>query len=213
MHFMRGSRSHLSLTHLMLPPLAACISLSLAGTAHAELPPQIPRDALFPKPAAMQSIIGHSYGGYSALAALALTPDLFACGAASSTVADLVAFAGAFPKTPANAWVLDVLGDVQDAADVAALRGVSPLTFADRVTKPVLIARGDQDGISPAGIDAFVAQLNARGVEAASIVYKGDGHFFRRENQLDYFARVEALFARCLGGRSQPMEGDRPTAR
>lgn len=59
-------------------------------------------------------------------------------------------------------------------------------------------------GIFPAGIDAFVAQLNARGVEAASIVYKGDGHFFRRENQLDYFARVEALFARCLGGRSEP---------
>lgn len=162
------------------------------------------------------AIIGHSYGGYSALAALALTPDLFACGAASSTVADLVAFAGAFPKTPDNAWVLDVLGDVQDAADVAALRGVSPLTFADRVTKPVLIARGDQDGISPAGIDAFVAQVNARGVEAASIVYKGDGHFFRRENQLDYFARVEALFARCLGGRREPTEGDRhpgPTAR
>jgi dipeptidyl aminopeptidase/acylaminoacyl peptidase len=156
------------------------------------------------------AIIGHSYGGYSALAALALTPDLFACGAASSTVADLVAFAGAFPRTPDNAWVLDALGDVRDAADVAALRSVSPLTLADRVTKPVLIARGDQDGIFPAGIDPFVARLEARGVEAASIVYNGDGHFFRRENQLDYFSRVEALFARCLGGRRQPMETDRP---
>jgi dipeptidyl aminopeptidase/acylaminoacyl peptidase len=154
------------------------------------------------------AIIGHSYGGYSALAALALTPDLFACGAASSTAADLVAFAEAFPRTPGNAWVRDSVGDLQDPVDVAALRSVSPLTFVDRVTKPVLIARGDRDGIPPAGIDAFVARLDARGGQVTSIVYEGDGHFFRRENELDYFARVEALFARHLGGRSEPMKGD-----
>jgi dipeptidyl aminopeptidase/acylaminoacyl peptidase len=154
------------------------------------------------------AIIGHSYGGYSALVALALTPDLFACGAASSTAADLVAFAEAFPRTPENVWVPEAVGDLQDPVDVAALRSVSPLTFVDRVTKPVVIARGDRDGIPPAGIDAFVARLDARGGQVTSIVYEGDGHFFRRENELDYFTRVEALFARCLGGRSEPMKGD-----
>jgi dipeptidyl aminopeptidase/acylaminoacyl peptidase len=155
------------------------------------------------------AIIGYSYGGYSALAALALTPDLFTCGVAASTVADLVAFTGAFSRTPGNAWMLDCLGDVRDPADVARLRSVSPLTFVDRVTKPVLIVRGDQDGFPPAGIDDFVAQLRAQGREAMSIVYEGDGHFFRRENELDFLARVEALFSRRLGGRSEPMEGDR----
>ena len=69
--------------------------------------------------------------------------------------------------------------------------------------------RGDRDGIPPAGIDAFVARLDARESQVTSIVYEGDGHFFRRENELDYFARVEALFARHLGGRSEPMKGER----
>jgi dipeptidyl aminopeptidase/acylaminoacyl peptidase len=69
--------------------------------------------------------------------------------------------------------------------------------------------RGDRDGFAPSGIDDFVTRLRARGIEAASIVYEGDGHFFRRENELDFLARAEALFARRLGGRSQPMAGDR----
>lgn len=155
------------------------------------------------------AIIGYSYGGYSALAALALTPDLFSCGVAASTVADLVTFSAAFSRTPGNAWMLDCLGDAHDPADAAILRSVSPLTLVDRVTKPVLIVRGDQDGFLPAGVDDFVAQLRARGREATSIVYEGDGHFFRRENELDFLARAEALFARCLGGRSEPMNGDR----
>jgi dipeptidyl aminopeptidase/acylaminoacyl peptidase len=154
------------------------------------------------------AIIGYSYGGYSALAGLALTPDLFACGVAASTVADLVEFAGQFSRTPGNAWMLDCLGDVRDPDEAARLRSVSPLTFVDRVTRPVLIVRGDKDSFVPSGIDAFVARLRSRGREATSIVYEGDGHFFRRENELDFLARVEALFARCLGGRSQALDGD-----
>ena len=63
--------------------------------------------------------------------------------------------------------------------------------------------------VLPAGIDEFVTRLLALGREATSVVYQGDGHFFRRENEMDFLARVEALFARCLGGRSEPMEGDR----
>lgn len=155
------------------------------------------------------ALIGYSYGGYSVLAGLALTPDLFACGVAASTVADLFAFAGAFSKTPGNAWMLDCLGDVGDERDAARLRSVSPLTHVDRVTKPVLIVRGDRDGFAPAGLDDFVSRLQAKGVDATSIVYEGDGHFFRRENELDFLGRAEALFARCLGGRNQPLEGDR----
>ena len=38
-----------------------------------------------------------------------------------------------------------------------------------------------------------------------TVVYAGDGHFYRRDNELDYYARAEALLARCLGGRAEPM--------
>jgi hypothetical protein len=65
------------------------------------------------------------------------------------------------------------------------------------------------DALPPGDIDAFVAAIAKRGGNVASVVYEGDGHFYRRENQLDYLARVEALFARCLGGRAEPMAGDK----
>ncbi len=156
------------------------------------------------------AIIGHSYGGYVALAALTLTPDLFACGAASSTTANLLAFVSRFPKTPDNAWVRATIGDPEDPKDAQFLKSVSPIFQIDRLSKPVLIARGDKDGALPPGdIDDFVTEAGKRGRQAVSIVYEGDGHFFRRENQLDFFARVEALFARRLGGRAEPMAGDR----
>jgi len=156
------------------------------------------------------AILGHSYGGYAALAALTLTPDLFACAAASSTVADLVAFVSNFPRTPGNAWVRATIGDPEIPSEAEALRSVSPLFLVDRLSKPVLLGRGDKDGALPPGdLDTFVEELRKRGGRVVSVVYEGDGHFFRRENQLDYFARAEALLARHLGGRAEPMVGDR----
>jgi dipeptidyl aminopeptidase/acylaminoacyl peptidase len=154
------------------------------------------------------AIIGHSYGGYVALAALTLTPDLFACGAASSTTANLLAFVNRFPKTPDNAWVRATIGDPENPREAEFLRSVSPIFLVDRLSKPVLIARGDRDEALPPGdLDAFVTEAGKRGQQAVSVLYEGDGHFFRRENQLDFFARVEALFARHLGGRAEPMAG------
>lgn len=91
------------------------------------------------------AVMGHSYGGYAALAALTLTPDLFACGAASSTIANLVAFVNNFPKTPDNAWVRATIGDPENPGDAQMLRSVSPFFLVDRLSKPLLIARGDRD--------------------------------------------------------------------
>ncbi|MFB3903187.1 MAG: alpha/beta fold hydrolase [Acidobacteriota bacterium] len=154
------------------------------------------------------AVIGHSYGGYVALAALVLTPDLFACAAASSTTANLVAFLNNFPKTPGNAWLRTTIGDPEIPKDAEVLRSVSPSFHVDRVIRPFLVAWGDQDAALPPGdLDSFVAEVKKRGQQAEAVLYEGDGHFFRRENQLDYFARVEALFARCLGGRAEPMAG------
>jgi dienelactone hydrolase len=156
------------------------------------------------------AIIGHSYGGYVVLAALTKTPGLYACGAASSTTANLLAFVERFPLVPDNAWVRETVGDHRNPGDAAMLRDSSPVTFVDRVTKPLLVVRGDRDDALPPGdIDAFVSSIAKRGGDVASVVYEGDGHFYRRENQLDYLARVEALFARCLGGRAEPMAGDK----
>jgi dipeptidyl aminopeptidase/acylaminoacyl peptidase len=156
------------------------------------------------------AVLGHSYGGYAALAALTLTPDLFACGAASSTVANLLTFVNQFPKTPGNAWVRTTIGDPENPEDAQILRSVSPIFLVERLSKPLLIAKGDGDGALPQGdLETFVAAARKRGQKADLVVYEGDGHFFRRENELDFFARAETLFARYLGGRAQPFADDR----
>jgi len=156
------------------------------------------------------AVMGHSYGGYAALAALTLTPDLFACGAASSTTANLVAFVSRFPKTPGNAWVRATIGDPEKPEEAEVLRRASPFFQVDRLSKPMLIARGDRDDALPPGdLDQFVAEAGKRGQQAVSVVYEGDGHFFRRENQLDFFARAEELCGRRLGGRMEAMAGER----
>ena len=155
------------------------------------------------------AIIGHSYGGYVALAALTLTPDLFACGAASSTTTNLLAFVSRFPKTSDNAWLRDTIGDPENPKEAEFLKKVSPIFQVDRLSKPVLIAKGDRDdAIPPGDLEGFVTEAGKRGQQAVLIIYQGDGHFFRRENEMDYFARVEALFARRLGGRAEPMAGE-----
>jgi dipeptidyl aminopeptidase/acylaminoacyl peptidase len=152
------------------------------------------------------AIIGHSYGGYAALVGLARTPELFACGAASSTVGDLVAFVKQFPRTVDNSWVPRTVGDADDPQDLALLRRVSPLTHVAHLKAPFVLARGDQDGVLPRGeAEAFVDAVERTGGSVSSVVYKGDGHFYSRVNQIDYMARVEALFASCLGGRAEPV--------
>jgi dipeptidyl aminopeptidase/acylaminoacyl peptidase len=156
------------------------------------------------------AVAGHSYGGYVALAALALTPDLFRCAAASSTASNLVAFVSRFPKTPGNAWVRKTIGDPEVLEDAEMLRAVSPFFHVDRLKSPLVMARGTEDGALPPGdLEAFLAEIGERSGSAALVVYEGDGHFFRRENELDYYARVERLFSAHLGGRFEPMPGER----
>jgi dipeptidyl aminopeptidase/acylaminoacyl peptidase len=152
------------------------------------------------------AIIGYSYGGFSALVGLTATPELFACGAAASTAANLVPFVKQFPKTPGNAWVARSVGDADDPRDLARLRAVSPLTHVDRLKSPFLLVRGEKDGVLPPGeLDAFIDAVERAGGSVGSVVYEGDGHFYRRANEIDFMARVEALFARCLGGRAEPV--------
>ena len=42
------------------------------------------------------------------------------------------------------------------------------------------------------------------------VLYPDEGHGFARpENRIDFNARAERFLGTCLGGRVEPMEGDR----
>ena len=42
------------------------------------------------------------------------------------------------------------------------------------------------------------------------VLYTDEGHGFARpENRLDFNARAETFLAQCLGGRAEPIEGEK----
>ena len=143
------------------------------------------------------AIMGHSYGGYVALAALTLTPDLFVCGTASSTTANLLAFVSRFPKTPDNAWLRATIGDPDIPKEAELLRRVSPIFSVNRLSKPVLIACSDGVG-TKLKVAAMMGVHNTVGIDLVAMSL----------NDALCVGAIEADFEACdrLGRKLKPDE-------
>ena len=158
-------------------------------------------------------ILGGSYGGYCALAAVTYTPEVFACSVdlfGPSNLRTLIATIPPYWKTFRRTF--DVrMGNVDDPAEAALITHASPLTYADRIVRPLLIGQGGNDArVKPAESEQIVAAIEKRGGSVAYVLYPDEGHgFVRPENNLDFFARAEAFLAAHLGGRMEPFMGER----
>jgi dipeptidyl aminopeptidase/acylaminoacyl peptidase len=97
-------------------------------------------------------IMGASYGGYSALAGGAFTPELYRCVVAFAPVSDIPRMLNEdVRRFGRNHWVIrywaDIVGDRKE--DKEALKSVSPVNFADAFTAPVLLLHGRKDSVVP----------------------------------------------------------------
>ncbi|MEL6362142.1 MAG: alpha/beta fold hydrolase [Pseudomonadota bacterium] len=97
-------------------------------------------------------IMGHSYGGYAALAGGAYTPDLYKCIVAGAPVSDLVKMSNwEKSETGRNSEVVKywakVMGDVKEVKDY--LVEASPAKQAENFTAPVLLIHGVDDTVVP----------------------------------------------------------------
>ena len=97
-------------------------------------------------------IAGASYGGYSALAGGAFTPELYKCVVAIAPVSDLPFMLNSERRSHgSDSWVLAywerVIGDRKEEKD--KLREVSPVNYAERFKAPVLLIHGDDDTVVP----------------------------------------------------------------
>jgi dipeptidyl aminopeptidase/acylaminoacyl peptidase len=152
------------------------------------------------------AIVGGSYGGYAALVGVTVTPDLFAAAVDYVGISDLAAFLAALPPfvraNMTNNWIRYV-GDPDDPEQLAEMRARSPITLADRIRTPLLIAQGSNDvRVVRAESDNIVASLRERGVPVEYLVADDEGHGFENpENQVVLFRAVERHLAAHLGGR------------
>ena len=87
------------------------------------------------------------------------------------------------------------------------LKSRSPLFFANRIQKPLLIAQGANDPrVKQAESDQIVEAMPLSGLPVEYVLYTDEGHGFARpENRLHFFAIAEEFLAKYLGGRFEPL--------
>lgn len=158
-------------------------------------------------------IMGGSYGGYCALAALAYTPEVFACAVDIVGPSNLKTLIGTIPPywKPMLSIFNVRVGDVNNPKDAELIQRASPLNFANRIVRPLLIGQGANDPrVKQAESEQIVAAIEKNGGHVTYVLYPDEGHGFARpQNRTDFNARAEVFLAAQLGGRVEPMPGEK----
>ena len=155
--------------------------------------------------------MGASYGGYATLSGLTRDPDTYACGVDVSGPSNLE---GLGPNQPlffgAGAMYNNEFGDAKTEAGLAQIRDQSPLNHVDRLKSPLLVVQGANDpAVNRSQADRMVAAAKAKGIPVTYLLYPDEGHGFQRaENNLSSMMVAEQFFAKCLGGRAEPITGN-----
>jgi dipeptidyl aminopeptidase/acylaminoacyl peptidase len=157
------------------------------------------------------AIAGGSYGGYATLVGMTFTPTTFACGVDIVGPSNLFTLLESVPPywESFREQFYKRMGDSRTDAGRALLKERSPLTFADRIARPLLIGQGANDPrVNVRESDQIVAAAKAKGIPVTYIVFPDEGHGFARPvNNIAFNAAEENFLQRCLGGRAEPIGG------
>ncbi len=159
------------------------------------------------------AIMGGSYGGYAALAAVTYTPEKFAASVDIVGPSNLKTLIGSIPPywKPMRA-IFDVrMGNVDDPKDAELIKAASPLFKADKIVRPLLIGQGANDPrVNVKESEQIVDAIEKNKGSVTYVLYPDEGHGFARpENRIDFNARAEKFLAQYLGGRAEPIAGDK----
>ncbi len=150
-------------------------------------------------------IMGGSYGGYAALAGAAFTPDVYRCAVDIVGPSNLKTLIETIPEywAPMIAQFHQRVGNPETEPEFLWAR--SPLSRADQIRIPLLIAQGANDPrVKQAESEQIVGALERHGVEHEYMLFADEGHGFAKpENRLKFYAAAERFLARHLGGRAE----------
>jgi dipeptidyl aminopeptidase/acylaminoacyl peptidase len=148
------------------------------------------------------AIVGASYGGYSALFALGHNPDLYRCGISIAGVTDWVSIYNSSDVADykeAKRYWREQIGDPD--TDRGLLSAISPVSFADKITAPVLIVQGKEDRrVPPDQARRMVSALEKAGHKPEALFVAGVAHSFGREkNRIEIYKTLVAFLEKQLG--------------
>ncbi|MFI5685282.1 S9 family peptidase [Streptomyces sp. NPDC051636] len=136
------------------------------------------------------AVMGRSYGGYLTFASLVWHPDLFRTGVAVCGMSDfLTFFAGTEP------WIAESAAHKygHPERDRELLRALSPMSRIDALRVPLLAVHGEHDtNVPPGESQQFVRAARERGIPAALLTLRDEGHDFLRADNRRLFRRTAA---------------------
>lgn len=138
-------------------------------------------------------IEGGSAGGYVVLCALAYEPAAFAAGVSLFGVADTETLAKDTHKFESR-YLDTLIGPYPERADLYRER--SPIHSADRIERPLLVLQGSEDEVvAPSQSEMIVAALDRKAIPHAYILFEGEGHGFRKAENIRRTIEAELSFA------------------
>lgn len=136
-------------------------------------------------------IRGGSAGGTTTLLALALT-DRFAAGANYFGVTDMAALLSDDHKFESR-YTLQLIGDWPEQSARYAER--SPINHVDQLSTPLIVMQGlDDTVVPPSHSEQIVDAVRGRGLPVAYLAFAGEGHGFRRAENLIRSMEAELWF-------------------
>jgi len=158
------------------------------------------------------AIMGGSYGGYATLAGLTMTPKEFACGVDIVGPSNLITLLKTIPPywESGRRQFAVRMGDQDTEEGRALLTERSPLSYADKIERPLLIGQGKNDPrVNINESQQIVDAMKAKNIPVTYVVYPDEGHgFVRPPNNISFNAVAETFLGKCLGGRSEPIGED-----
>lgn len=155
------------------------------------------------------AIMGGSYGGYATLVGLTFTPDVFACGVDIVGPSNINTLLGTIPPywTSGLQMFKNRVGDHTTPEGREELEKRSPLNRVEAIRRPLLIGQGANDPrVKQSEADQIVEAMNRHNIPVTYVLFPDEGHgFVRPENDLAFYAVMEAFLARHLGGQAEPI--------
>ncbi|SDS92200.1 Dipeptidyl aminopeptidase/acylaminoacyl peptidase [Friedmanniella luteola] len=140
---------------------------------------------------------GGSAGGYTTLRALTAT-RVFAAGISQYGIGSLEALALDTHKFESR-YLDGLVGPYPEARDVYVER--SPMTHVDSLAAPILLLQGTEDKVvPPAQAEEMADAARRKGLPVALIMFEGEGHGFRRAENIRRSLEAQQYFLGRLFG-------------
>ncbi len=140
-------------------------------------------------------IIGSSYGGYMALAALTFRPEEFGAGVDIFGISNWIHTLENMPPWwgSIREALFQEIGDPR--RDREYLRRISPLFHAENIVRPLMVLQGTNDPrVLHSESENIVTAARANGVPVEYLVFDDEGHGIqKKENRLTAFTAIRAF--------------------